>query len=137
MAQDPDVLGPAFLHTPHVSRTSERNEMTVGNQTMGLWLRGILGAGLYCVAAFVLALSLPAVGAETTPTSDPDTAAGAYFCLALSSLILAATAVVSRRWKTARAVCLLHLVLITIIWVQVPRPFQLGLSSGPVRQAIT
>ncbi|GGW43157.1 hypothetical protein GCM10010381_30130 [Streptomyces xantholiticus] len=34
-------------------------------------------AGLYAVALFLLVLSLPAVGARTTPTSDPGTAAGA------------------------------------------------------------
>jgi hypothetical protein len=55
--------------------------VTVTDQKAGLWVRGFLAAGLYIVAAAMPALSLPAVGVETTPTSDPDTAAGAFFCL--------------------------------------------------------
>ncbi|MFF4763809.1 hypothetical protein [Streptomyces sp. NPDC001292] len=97
--------------------------MIVTNQKAGLWVRGILAAGLYIVAAAMLALSLPAVGVETTPTSDPDTAAGAFFCLVLSALFLAATAAVSFRWTAARALCLLHLILMVIVWTQVPSPF--------------
>jgi hypothetical protein len=93
------------------------------NQKPGLWLRGLLTAGLYAVALGMLALTLPAVGAENTPTSDPDTAAGAFFCLVLSTLFIAATAGVSRRWKTARLLCLVHLALIVVVWVQVPSPF--------------
>ncbi|WP_329182864.1 hypothetical protein [Actinacidiphila glaucinigra] len=97
--------------------------MIVANEKLALWLRGILAAGLYTVAVGMLALCLPAVGAETTPTSDPDTAAGAFFCLVLSTVFLAVTAGISRRWRSARLVCLLHLVLIVIVWTQVPSPF--------------
>ncbi|MEW2076090.1 hypothetical protein AB0941_21025 [Streptomyces sp. NPDC013433] len=89
----------------------------------GLWLRGFLAVGLYAVAVGTLALALPAVGAEHTPTSDPDTAAGAFLCLTLSTLSLALTAGVSRRWRTARLLCLLHLVLVVIVWTRVPSPF--------------
>ncbi|WAZ21340.1 hypothetical protein STRCI_002503 [Streptomyces cinnabarinus] len=97
--------------------------MTVTHRKAGLWARGVLAAGLYTVTVAMLALSLPAVGVETTPTSDPDTAAGAFFCLVLSALFLAATAAVSFRWRAARAVCLLQLILMVIVWAQVPSPF--------------
>ena len=97
--------------------------MTAENQKPGLWLRGLLTAGLDAVAVGALALSLPAVGVENTPTSDPDTAAGAFFCLVLSTLFLAATAGVSFRWKSARLLCLVHLTLVVIVWTQIPSPF--------------
>ncbi|MFF1274511.1 hypothetical protein ACFVZC_14020 [Streptomyces marokkonensis] len=64
--------------------------MTTGHHKPVLWLRCLLTAGLYAVAFGMLALSLPAVGAENTPTSDADTAAGSFFCLVLSTLFLAA-----------------------------------------------
>ncbi|WP_040906251.1 hypothetical protein [Streptomyces griseoflavus] len=97
--------------------------MTAEHQKPGLWLRGLLTAGLYAVAFGMLALSLPAVGTENTPTSDPDTAAGSFFCLVLSTLFLAAAAGVSFRWKSVRLLCLVHLALIVIVWTQVPSPF--------------
>ncbi|CCK30527.1 putative secreted protein [Streptomyces davaonensis JCM 4913] len=97
--------------------------MTVTHQKAGLWVRGILAVGLYTVTAAMLALSLPAMGVEMTPTSDRDTAAGAFLCLVLSGLFLVATAVVSFRWRAARAVCLLHAVLMVGVWTQVPSPF--------------
>ncbi|KES06637.1 hypothetical protein BU52_12685 [Streptomyces toyocaensis] len=97
--------------------------MTAEHQKPSLWLRGLLTAGLYAVAFGMLALSLPAVGTENTPTSDPDTAAGSFFCLVLSTLFLAAAAGVSFRWKSVRLLCLVHLALIVIVWTQVPSPF--------------
>ncbi|CAL9549399.1 hypothetical protein SUDANB21_04408 [Streptomyces sp. enrichment culture] len=96
--------------------------MTSEHQKPGLWLRGLLTAGLYAVAFGMLALSLPAVGTENTPTSDPDTAAGSFFCLVLSTLFLAAAARVSFRWNSVRLLCLVLLVLIVIAWTQVPSP---------------
>ncbi|WP_149547369.1 hypothetical protein [Streptomyces marokkonensis] len=97
--------------------------MTTGHHKPVLWLRCLLTAGLYAVAFSMLALSLPAVGAENTPTSDADTAAGSFFCLVLSTLFLAAAAGVSFRWKSVRLLCLVHLALIVIVWTQVPSPF--------------
>ncbi|MEU6879174.1 hypothetical protein [Streptomyces sp. NPDC046712] len=88
-----------------------------------LWVRGILAAALFVVAVFMMALSLPAVGVENTPTSDRDTAAGAFFCLLLSTLFVVGAAAVAFRWKTARVLCALQLVLVVVIWTQVPSPF--------------
>ncbi|NWF30688.1 hypothetical protein HW130_31330 [Streptomyces sp. PKU-EA00015] len=88
-----------------------------------MWLRGACASGLYAVALFMLALALPAVGVETTPTSDRDTAAGAFFCLVLSAVFLAATAVVARRWRSTWVLCVVHLGLMVIVWTQVPSPF--------------
>ncbi|MEV3993746.1 hypothetical protein AB0J57_33145 [Streptomyces sp. NPDC049837] len=96
--------------------------VTIENQKAFLWLRAALAAGLYTVAAIMLILSLTAVGVEMTPTTDPDTAAGAWFCLILSTVFLAATAAASWTWKTARALCLLHLGITVYVWTQVPAP---------------
>ncbi|MFG2304095.1 hypothetical protein [Actinacidiphila glaucinigra] len=87
------------------------------------WLRGCLAAGLYAVAVFMLLLTLPAVGEVSTPTSDPDTAAGAALCLILSTVSLAATAAVAYRWRAVRVVCLAHLAIVVVIATQVPSPF--------------
>ncbi|MFF3288097.1 hypothetical protein [Streptomyces sp. NPDC003023] len=86
-------------------------------------LRGACAVALYAVALCALALALPAMGARTTPTSDPDTAAGAFFCLVASAVFLAATAVVARRWRGALVLCLVHLGLMVAVWTQVPSPF--------------
>lgn len=97
--------------------------VAVADSKLVQWLRGCLAAGLYAVAIFTLLLTLPAVGEESTPTSDPDTAAGAALCLILSVLLLAAAAGVAHRWKAARVVCLGHLVMVVVIATQVPSPF--------------
>ncbi|WP_406859668.1 hypothetical protein ABZO31_04700 [Streptomyces sp. HUAS MG47] len=88
-----------------------------------LWARGILAAALFVVALFMLALSLPAVGVENTPTGDRDTAAGAFFCLVLSTLFGIGAGAVAFRWTTVRVLVALQMVLVVIIWTQVPSPF--------------
>ncbi|MFD7628539.1 hypothetical protein ACFV7Q_21285 [Streptomyces sp. NPDC059851] len=93
------------------------------NRALALWLRATLAAALYALAAFMLALSVPAMGREMTPTTDQDVRAGANFCIILSVLFLGVTAVVSRRWKSALAVCLLHLIITMYVWTQVPSLF--------------
>ncbi|MEV7523592.1 hypothetical protein [Streptomyces sp. NPDC091371] len=98
--------------------------MTSETRTPALWLRAAGAAALYAVAAFMLLLSVPAMGRELTPTSDQDVRGGAHFCLVLSTLFLVMTAVVARKWKAARAVCLLHLVVTLYVWTQVPALFQ-------------
>ncbi|MGI5254525.1 hypothetical protein [Actinacidiphila glaucinigra] len=96
---------------------------TVVESKLFPWLRGCLAAGLYAVAVFMLLLTLPAVGEVSTPTSDPDTAAGAALCLILSTVSLAATAAVAYRWRAVRVVCLAHLAIVVVIATQVPSPF--------------
>ncbi|MFD7256804.1 hypothetical protein [Streptomyces sp. NPDC059874] len=93
------------------------------NRTLALWLRGASAAALYAIAVFMLALSLPAMGRELSPTDDQDIRAGANLCLILSTLFLGMTAVVSRRWKAAWAVCALHLVVTVLVWTRVPSLF--------------
>ncbi|MEU9148144.1 hypothetical protein [Streptomyces sp. NPDC048349] len=93
------------------------------NRALALGLRAASAAALYAVAAFMLFLSVPAMGREMSPTSDQDVRAGAHLCLLLSTLFLGAAAVVSRTWRTARAWCLLHLVTTLLVWTQVPSLF--------------
>jgi hypothetical protein len=97
--------------------------VTIVNERAGLWLRCVFVAGLYAVALLMLALTLPAVGAETTPTRDPDTAASPFFCLVASAVFLAAAAAVSRRWRSVRVLCVVPLGLMVVVWTQVPSPF--------------
>ncbi|MET9878813.1 hypothetical protein ABZZ36_29880 [Actinacidiphila glaucinigra] len=97
--------------------------VTVADSKLIPLLRGCLAAGLYAVAVFVLLLALPAVGEESTPTSDPDTAAGAALCLVLSTLFLAATAGVARTWTAVRVACLAHLAIVVTIATRVPSSF--------------
>ncbi|OEJ24486.1 hypothetical protein AR457_08030 [Streptomyces agglomeratus] len=93
------------------------------NRTVALWLRAAVAAALYVMAAFMLSLSLSAMGREVNPTTDRDFVAGANLCLALSTVFLAATAVVARRWKAAWALWLPHLVATALVWTQVPSLF--------------
>ncbi|MDQ1008811.1 hypothetical protein QFZ82_003296 [Streptomyces sp. V4I23] len=95
--------------------------MRPGNHRAGLWLRGACAAGPGALCLLVLAL--PAVGSRTTPTSDPDTAAGAFVCLVGSAVFLAVTAVVARRWRSAWVLCLVDLGLMVVVWTKVPSPF--------------
>ncbi|MGW1494047.1 hypothetical protein [Streptomyces sp. NPDC002402] len=37
--------------------------------------------------------------------------------------MVAATAVVARRWRSALVLCLVHLGLMVVVWTQVPSPF--------------
>ncbi|UYQ60704.1 hypothetical protein [Streptomyces peucetius] len=99
----------------------------------GLWGRGLVAAGLYFAAVFWLALSLPFVGEEVGPTTDPDEIVGANFILLVSAIFLLAAAAVSRRWKVAWLISLTLLVLLIIIWTQVPSLISNWDYEGPRR----
>ncbi|KOV54472.1 hypothetical protein ADL00_30560 [Streptomyces sp. AS58] len=99
----------------------------------GLWTRAVVTAVLYLAALFWLALSLPFVGEEIGPTSDPDDVFGANFILLFSALFLLGAAVVSRRWKAAWVVSLTFLVVLVIVWTQVPSLIEHWDHEGPRR----
>lgn len=99
----------------------------------GLWIRAAAAAVLYLAAFFWLALSLPFVGEEVGPTSDPDDVAGANFILLFSALFLLAAAAVTRRWKTAWVISLAFLVVLVAVWTQVPSLIEHWDHEGPRR----
>lgn len=99
----------------------------------GLWSRAVVAACLYLATLFWLALSLPFVGEEIGPTSDSDDVAGANFILLFAAVFLLAAAVVSRRWKAAWGVSLSLLVVLIVVWTQVPSLIEHWNFEGPRR----
>ncbi|MGW2558174.1 hypothetical protein ACWCXB_02800 [Streptomyces sp. NPDC001514] len=99
----------------------------------GLWFRAVVAAVLYLAALFWLALSLPSVGEEVGPTSDPDDVFGANFVLLFSAFFLLGAAVVSRRWKVAWFISLSLLVVLVVVWTQVPSLLANWDYEGPRR----
>jgi hypothetical protein len=103
----------------------------VPESRLGLWVRALVALGLYIASVLWLAFSLPFIGEEIEPTSDPDDVAGANFVLLMSFLFLVAAALVSRRWKAAWLLCVILLVLIVVVWTQVPSLITYWNFEGP------
>ena len=105
--------------------------MILPESRLWLWVRAPGAVGLYVSAVLWLALSLPSIGEEIGPTSDPDDVAGSNFVLSMSSLFLLAAGWVCRRWKAAWLLCSLLPVLIVAAWTQVPPLITYGNFEGP------
>ncbi|MGW3242643.1 hypothetical protein [Streptomyces sp. NPDC001070] len=105
--------------------------MIARESRLGSWVRALVAVGLYISAVLWLAFSLPAIGEDIGPTSDPDDVAGANFVLLMSFLFLLAAALVSRRWKVAWSLCAILLVLIVVVWTQVPSLITYWNFEGP------
>lgn len=99
----------------------------------GRWFRAGVAAVLYLAALFWLAFSLPFMGDEVGPTSDPDDVVAVNFILLFSALFLLAATAVSRRWKTAWVISGAFVVLLVIVWTQVPSLIEHWNYKGPRR----
>ncbi|BCL23245.1 hypothetical protein ACPCBX_28525 [Streptomyces tuirus] len=99
----------------------------------GLWFRAIFATILYFVALFWLVMSIPFVGEEVGPTSDPDDVAGANLILLFSALFLLAATAVSRRWKFTWLLSLALLVVLVVTWTQIPSLVDNWDYKGPAR----
>ena len=91
-----------------------------GHHQISLWIRALIATGLYISAVFWMTMALPSMGVKIGPTSDPGDVFGSNFVLIMSTLSLVAAVAVSRRWKASWFLSLALLVLIVIVWSQVP-----------------